>query len=252
MDVIDRYFRTLRVLLPRDQRDDIIRELSEEVQLTDRREGSRARAIAGAGRTSGDHRAVRPSVADSCTVPAAAISDRTRASSRITGSCCGLRSGSSRSGTSSAPSSSSSVAAIAAQWSQLVEQAIATALKVAAWITALAAIADCLRSRALAYWRRGIPRDVGAASLPQQRVERQSVCQMCPERITSSPPGHPSRLSPSDRAFRIARFVIGLVVGVWWLAGLRFPSLFFGPGAAGLAWGPAMDRLYPGPASSPN
>ena len=32
MNVIDRYFRTLRVLLPKDQRDDIIRELAEEVR----------------------------------------------------------------------------------------------------------------------------------------------------------------------------------------------------------------------------
>ena len=30
--VIDRYLRTLRILLPQDQRDDIIRELSEEIQ----------------------------------------------------------------------------------------------------------------------------------------------------------------------------------------------------------------------------
>jgi hypothetical protein len=39
--------------------------------------------------------------------------------------------------------------------------------------------------------------------------------------------------------------VIGVVVSVWWLAGLRFPSLFFGAGAANLEWGHAMDRLYP-------
>ena len=32
MDVIDRYLRTLRILLPKDQRDDVLRELSEEMQ----------------------------------------------------------------------------------------------------------------------------------------------------------------------------------------------------------------------------
>ena len=36
-----------------------------------------------------------------------------------------------------------------------------------------------------------------------------------------------------------------MVVGAWWLAGLRFPYLFLGSGAAGVEWGPAMDRLYP-------
>ena len=35
------------------------------------------------------------------------------------------------------------------------------------------------------------------------------------------------------------------MLSVWWLAGLRFPFLFFGSGGAGLEWGPAMDRLYP-------
>ena len=31
MDAIDRYFRTLRILLPKHERDDILRELSEEI-----------------------------------------------------------------------------------------------------------------------------------------------------------------------------------------------------------------------------
>jgi hypothetical protein len=35
------------------------------------------------------------------------------------------------------------------------------------------------------------------------------------------------------------------VLSAWWLAGLRLPYLFFGPGAANLNWGAAMDRLYP-------
>ena len=86
-------------------------------------------------------------------------------------------------------------------------------MKVAAWITALGAFADfwLARSRVLEMW---VPR----LTFPTQ--------QLAPE--------------PS-----VSRLMISVVVSVWWLAGLRLPTLFFGSGAASLQWGPAMDRLYP-------
>lgn len=43
----------------------------------------------------------------------------------------------------------------------------------------------------------------------------------------------------------MAGFVASVVLSAWWLAGLKLPYLFFGPGAASLDWGVAMDRLYP-------
>jgi hypothetical protein len=48
-------------------------------------------------------------------------------------------------------------------------------------------------------------------------------------------PGRPS----------ISGFVIGIVLSVWWLLALKFPSLMFGAGAAVLDWGADIDRLYP-------
>ena len=48
MDVIDRYLRTLRIFLPKDQRDDIIRELSEEIQ-SQVADNEAARRLLGAG-----------------------------------------------------------------------------------------------------------------------------------------------------------------------------------------------------------
>jgi hypothetical protein len=43
----------------------------------------------------------------------------------------------------------------------------------------------------------------------------------------------------------VASLVVSVVLSAWWLLGLKFPYLFFGPGAANLNWGAAMDRLYP-------
>jgi hypothetical protein len=119
---------------------------------------------------------------------------------------------------------------------QLVENAVATALKVAAWITLLGAVADlCLaRSQVLEKWH---PM-AGGLKKPDLAV-RQAL---------ASVPGVQHATLPRQRGARdasISRVVTAMVLGAWWLAGLRFPVLFFGPGATGLEWGPAMDRLYP-------
>ena len=240
MNVIDRYFRTLRIFLPKDQRDDIIRELSEEVQsqVAEREaalgrslEADEQAAIVGqyghplvtAARYRPQRHLIGPVVFPYYWM-VLKITLVLVAMGHVVGVAMLLAGGTS-----------------AAQIGQLFENAIATALEVAAWVTALGAVADFFlaRSRALEKWN-----PVVGSSLPQhtQRVIAGAL---------ASVPGAHHKSSPSwSRQARSAEpsvsgLVIGVVLGVWWLAGLRFPYLFFGSGAAGLEWGPAMDRLYP-------
>jgi hypothetical protein len=53
------------------------------------------------------------------------------------------------------------------------------------------------------------------------------------------------RCEPGSHSPTIFGFVVTLVLSVWWLLALRFPFLLFGSGADVVAWGSAMDRLYP-------
>jgi hypothetical protein len=46
------------------------------------------------------------------------------------------------------------------------------------------------------------------------------------------------------RPASIAAFVMSFLVSVWWLVGLRFPTLILGPAADYLAFGPIFYRLY--------
>ena len=43
----------------------------------------------------------------------------------------------------------------------------------------------------------------------------------------------------------MSRFVILATLSTWWLLALKFPTLLFLGGADIVAWGPAMNRLYP-------
>ena len=221
MTVIDRYFRTLRLFLPKNQRDDILRELSEEVQaqVADK-EAALGRALDAdeqaaivrqyghplltAARYRPQRHLIGPVV-----FPYFWIALKIALGLVVAGHAIGavvLLGG----------------GAPPAQLGQVLEHAVATTLKVAGWMTALGALAEfwLSRSRALDTWN---PR----AAPPARGLARKAV-------------GHAFEGEPS-----VSGLVISVVVGAWWLAGLRFPSLFFGSGAAGLEWGPAMDRLYP-------
>jgi hypothetical protein len=240
MDVIDRYFRTLRILLPKDQRDDIIRELSEEVQsqvaekeaaLGRRLEAGEQAAIIGqyghpllmAARYRPQRHLIGPVVFPYYWIVLSVMLALV-ALAHVLGAVVLLAGGTS-----------------AAHIGQLVERAIATALKVAAWVTALGAVADwCLaRSRVLEKWNPMV-----GSSLPQHM---QRVVAGAPARVPGA--DHESPLfwswQPRSAEPSVSGLVIGVVLGVWWLAGLRFPYLFFGSSADGLEWGNAIDRLYP-------
>ena len=189
MDVIDRYFRTLRVLLPKDQRDDIIRELSEEVraQIADR-EAELRRPL-----TADEQSAILGQYGHPLLTAA-----RYRPTRYLIGALVTLTSGGTMNDLRAG-----------------LGNVVGDILKVVGWLTALAAWMDLwlARSKVLKNWR---PRPVAAGAIAAPDVE------------------------PS-----VARFILGVLVSAWWLAGLRMPSLFFGPGATNLEWGPAMDRLYP-------
>lgn len=214
MDVIDRYFRTLRVLLPKDQRDDIIRELSEEIrsQVADR-EASLGRPL-----TADEQAAIVGQLGHPLLTAA-----RYRPTRYLIGPIVfphywlalkvviGLMVGGHLIGALVLLSSGAATHTLGST----LGNAIGDILKVIGWLTALAAWMDLwlARSNVLKNWQ---PRPVTAGG-------------------TVAPAPEPS----------VARFILGVLVSAWWLAGLRMPSLFFGPGASNLDWGPAMDRMYP-------
>jgi len=236
MDVINRYFRTLRILLPKDHKDDIIRELSEEVRShIAEKEAALGRSLNSAEQsaligcyghplvTAARYRPQRHLIGP-VVFPYYWIVLRTTlvlvAMGHLLGAAVLLAGG-----------------ATAGQIGQLVETAISTALKVTAWITALGAAADfCLaRGRVMEGWRPS-----AGSPLPQHAHHVIAFAAANVPRALHPGLGQPRTSEPS-----VSGLIVGLLLGVWWLAGLRFPFLFFGSGGAGLEWGPAMDRLYP-------
>jgi hypothetical protein len=223
MDVFDSYFRTLRIFLPRDQREDIIRELSEEVrsQVAEKEAtlkrplnaeeqaailGHYGHPLVTAARYRREQYLIGPVVFPYYWIVVKLVVGLIALGHAI-GAAVLLASG--------------------ATWDQMaavLNDTVATALKALGWITALAAWMELWlsRTRALEKWKPSVSAVAGVA--------RKAV------RPWASVGSH----EPT-----IVAFVIGIVVSAWWLAGLRLPYLFFGPGAVNLEWGPAMDRVFP-------
>jgi hypothetical protein len=240
MEVIDGYRRTLRIFLPKHERDDIIRELAEEIRSqVAEREAALGRPLDAAEQAAiigqyghplltaaryRPHRHLIGPVVFPYFLIVMKIALGLVAAAHVIGAIVLLGTG-----------------AAVGELASIGERAIATSLKVVGWITLLAAVADLWLSRsgALEKWNPRIP------PRPLDRARR-SV-----ESALSGLPGPPSsharsgQGTPRATARPVSSLVIGATLSVWWLAGLRFPHLFFGPGAAGLEWGPAMDRLYP-------
>jgi hypothetical protein len=226
MDGFDSYFRTLRVFLPRGQRDDIIRELSEELRSqASEKEAKLGRPL------SADEQAVIIGQYGHPLLTAARYWPQRHligpvvfpyywtllkvvlvivGIAHLAGAIVMVANG----GT-------------LGDMGGVIEDAFATGLKAIGWITVVAAACDfwLSRSRVLENWRPQVepPRALAKASL-----------------ATASIPGSKRAADPT-----VLGFVVSAVVGVWWLVGLKVPSFFFGPGAVSLDWGPAMDRLYP-------
>jgi hypothetical protein len=245
MDLLDHYLRTLRIFLPRDQRDDIVRELAEEIRAqVEEQEATLGRPLDRSEQaaiivqyghpllTAARYRPQRYLVGP-VLFPYYWLLLRVVLALVIAGHLIGalvlVANG-----------------APAAELGQVLENMIGTSLKVIGWITALAALGDfCLsRSRVLEKWN---PLAPSHPALIAHETARQAL-----GHVSTAIPGarpHVRHLSAHSAGSRrdpsLAGFVGVLVLSAWWLAGLRFPHLFFGPGAASLDWGGAMDRLYP-------
>lgn len=214
MEFYDRYFKTLRLLLPKDQRDDIIRELAEEIrtQVADRE------AELGRPLSAEEHAAIlkpyghpfvaaaryRPSryLIGPAVFPYYWVTLKVVLTLTLIGHLVGA------------------IALIAggaspSAFAQAFDALISTLLKELGWITLLAAAADfwLTRSRHFDAWRPGAAR-------------------------------HGLKLS-FERPPSVRGVIVSVVISAWWLLGLKFPSLFFGPSADQVTWGAAMDRLYP-------
>ena len=242
MDLFDRYFRTLRIFLPKDQRDDIIRELSEEIRAqVGEKEAGLGRPLSAEERTAiigqyghplltaaryrpGRH-LIGPIVFPYYWLVLKVIIALVVAG-HVIGAVVLLAGGASF-----------------GQMGQVFAELVATVLKVLGWITVLAASADwwLTRSRVLEKWNPDapFPPPVHAAGAVKHALEAVPGVHRHRAPSWSQPPKR------SPEAASVSGFVVVVVLSAWWLLGLKFPYLFFGPGAADLSWGAAIDRLYP-------
>ncbi len=239
MDLFDNYFRTLRLFLPRDQREDIVRELSEEVQSqVAEKEAALGRALNASEQEALLRQFGHPLLTASRYRPQRYLVGPILfpyywlllkvvvgliVLSHVIGAVVLVAEGSSP-----------------AQLQLIGERMISSVLKALGWITLLASVAELwlTRSRALENWTPRSP------SAPVRHVS---------ERIDHALGAVPRAVGQVSRSVVVRRkreptisgFIVAAAVSVWWLLGLKFPTLLFGPGATDVAWGPAMQRLYP-------
>jgi hypothetical protein len=229
MDAFDQYFRTLGLLLPRAQRDDIIRELSEEI----RAQAAELETERGRPLTSEEQAALLAQLGHPFLTAA-----RYRSSRSLIGPLVFpyyklvlqvvlvL---------TTAGHVFAAVVLVAsgrppADVGALVNNFIADVLKIVGWITILGAAFDALVTRSR--WHGSS--EPSSRHRPSERLMRRL------DRRLNAIPG-----STAYRSVSMTGFIVGVVVSVWWLVGLKWPWLFFGPSAAFVSWGPAMDRVYP-------
>ncbi len=232
MILLDRYLRTLQLFLPKAQRNDIIRELSEEIE-TDMAErerelgrslnldeeaaiiGKYGHPLLAATRYQRQRHLIGPLV-----FPYYWLLLRVVLALIITGHVIG----------------GSVLLANGAGWPEigaLGERLVQTSLKVLGWLTLLAAIADLwlMRSGVLERW------NARTLMFSQKALEVQPPVRsrIVPAVRVTTPSNTPS----------VSRFVVQATLSIWWLLALKFPTLLFLGGADIVAWGPAMNRLYP-------
>ena len=234
MDRIDEYLQTLRALLPRDKREDILQELSEEMRsqaaeqeadlgrpLTPTEQAEMLRKYGHPLLTAARYRPQRYLIGP-VVFPYYALTLKVILAFVVAGHAIG--------------------AVVLLVGGQPVGPAlldmVGAVLSGVGWFTLLAACADywLTRSRVLEKW------DPNKTSSPVSQAAEglRNALDAVPRPGRAIASGDSLRDKPSA-----PRFVASVGLGAWWLLGLRFPYLFFGPGAAHLSWGEAMDRLYP-------
>ena len=233
MDLLDRYLRVLRVFLPRRQRDDIVREISEEIreQILDKEMtlgrrltvdeqaeviGRHGHPLVTAARYRSEQHLIGPIV-----FPYYSIALKFVLALMLFGHAI-------------------SFAVIVSNdptWTAVgpaLEGTLQNVFAVVAWFTVLAALADrwLIRSKVLQRWD---PRTlIDAASQGPRLVDTSGRAPMRSRPATL--------LEFPSTTFGLMSVV---VLSGWWLLALRYPMLMFGSGAARLDWGPDMRRLYP-------
>jgi serine-type D-Ala-D-Ala carboxypeptidase/endopeptidase len=238
MELLDRYLGVLRLFLPRRQRDDIVRELSEEIhdQILDR-EGTLGRRLTVDDQAELIGRYGHPLV----------TAARYRPQQHLIGPIVfpyywmalkfvvalmlfghGV--------------SFAVVLSDDPSWltiGRALEGTVQDILAVVAWFTVLAAAADrwLTRSQVLQRWD------------PRTLIQRAQAEARAPHLVDTvrRPPTRVWRKAATIVEFPSTSFGLlsAAVLSAWWLLALRYPVLMFGPGAAQLEWGPDMHRLYP-------
>lgn len=228
MDIFDRYFQMLRLFLPKDQRDDIVRELTEDirVQVADRETGL------GRPLSAGEQVAVIRQYGHPMLIAA-----RYRSQGYLIGPVVFPYYWIALKIVLALVFVGYVVASVIALLPGAPPEAIesivgdlaGTVLRVIGWTTVMAAVLDLwlTRSRVLETWD--------------------------PTELLSSHRG-PAVASGAGRTVRdgfiggpvsIGHFVVGVIVSAWWLLGLKFPALFFGTTGSSVEFGPIVDLLYP-------
>jgi CubicO group peptidase (beta-lactamase class C family) len=119
---------------------------------------------------------------------------------------------------------------------EALESTVQNVFAVVAWFTLLAVVVDrwLARSKVLHHWD---PRALMQAHVASQTPRLVDMSRRFRMR------------AKTGTIFDFPSTASGLIVAValsgWWLLALRYPVLMFGLGAAHLAWGPDMRRLYP-------
>jgi hypothetical protein len=241
MDLFDRYFQTLRLFLPKDQRDDIICELSEEIRSQVAEEeaeigrplgadeqaailGRYGHPLVTAARYRRQRYLIGPIVFPYYWLVLKVIIGLVLAI-HVVGALMLLASGTPF-----------------GQLDPVVERFVATTLKVFGWITVLSALADWWLTRSLVV-EKGNP-SPPFLTLHAVAAPKHALAAVPGARRQGPPYWSPPSARPSE-GVSVSGFVVLVVLGAWWLLALKFPYLLFGPGSGDVSWGAAIDRLYP-------
>jgi hypothetical protein len=236
MELLDRYITVLRLFLPRRQRDDIVREISEEIheQILDK-EGTLGRRltvdeeaevigrlghpVVTAARYRPPQHLIGPIV-----FPYYWMALKFVLALMVFGHAVSL-----------AVAMSGTLSWVTL--GQALEGAVQHVFAVVAWFTILGVAADrwLSRSQVIQRWD---PRVLMTSPPAGSRVPRSL------DSFHRTP-----TLAKTATLLEFPSTIFGLigavVLSAWWLLALRYPVFMFGPGAAQLAWGSDMHRLYP-------
>jgi hypothetical protein len=239
MDLIDGYIRMLRLFLPKAQRDDIARELAEEI----RAQAFDKQAELGRPLTPDEQAAILSRYGHPLLTAA-----RYRSQQHLIGPIVFPYYWLALKVVLAMVLAGHAIAGVVLfaggpSWPEVgraLGETLQNVFAVVAWFTIVAALADrgLAKSQLLQKWD---PRTLIGPSDLAGRAVRQATRSLRRE----GPPLWARGITVLDVSPSMFGLVVGIALTAWWLLALRYPFLMFGPGAAVLDWGPDMDRLYP-------